>query len=193
MARPFTATDEQIIDAAHAVMARRGADHFTVSEVAREVGLSRAAITQRFNGVEALRSIVVNQLSSSFEQKIAQLNVAPGAPGLLDIANLVGMMAGARCRFSAFLLDYTSNISDRSRREFEERRGAVLRAAVARVMPPLAISQSAAVDAYMANLIGSLIAWQSSEHPDAAEFLRRRTRDWLLLAGILEVVPVEPD
>lgn len=184
MARPMSATDEEILEAAHAVMARQGADGFSVSEVAREVGLSRAAITQRFKGADHLRTLLLRQLSNTFEEALVQLKAEPGASGLLEVAGFVGGWTRGRANFSAFMLDYSANIADGTAKSRELRRGEALRAAVARVMPPLAVDPAVAVDAFMTHLTGSLFAWQSTEHPDAGSFLRERTQQWLKLVGI---------
>jgi AcrR family transcriptional regulator len=48
MARPLSATDEDILQSAQQVMRRRGFEGFSLSEVAREVGLTRTAIALRF-------------------------------------------------------------------------------------------------------------------------------------------------
>lgn len=189
MARPISASDEDILRAASAVMARRGPDGFSVAEVAREVGLSRAAITFRFKGVEDLRARVLDQFTASFEDILTTLRAEPGAPGLLEIAELVGRLAGGQQKFSAFLLDYSANMQDAARRRMEERRGEALRAAVAQVMPPLAIPREAAVNAFMAHVTGSLMAWHSDDQPDAAAFLRERTRNWLILTGVVDGEP----
>lgn len=184
MARPMSVTDEEILEAAHAVMARCGSDGFTVSEVARRVGLSRAAITHRFKGVEELRILLLKQMSHTFEDALAQLKGEPGAAGLVEIAEFVGGWTGMRTNFTAYMLDYSANIAAGAGVAAEVRRGEALRTAVAHVMPPLSVGPTAAVDAFMAHLIGSLFAWQSTDQSDAADFLRERTQEWLKLAGI---------
>jgi AcrR family transcriptional regulator len=185
MARPISASDEEILEAASAVMARRGADGFSVAEVAREIGLSRAAITFRFKSAEDLRARVLDRFSTSFEKRLATLRGEPGAAGLLEIAEFVGRLAGGQRGFSAFLLNYTANMQNDAQRRMEVRRGEVLRAAIARVMPPLAIPRDAAVNAFMAHVTGSLMAWYSFDTPDAGAFLRERTEHWLVLTGIV--------
>lgn len=48
MPRPKRISDAEILDATRRVMLRDGAERFTLADVAREVGLSRAALIQRF-------------------------------------------------------------------------------------------------------------------------------------------------
>lgn len=70
MPRPKLISDDQVLDATRRVMLRQGVAGFTLSDVAQEVGLSRAALIQRFanraglearvaaHGLEALRQLV---------------------------------------------------------------------------------------------------------------------------------------
>src|SRR5690606_862467 len=109
---------------------------------------------------------VLDRLSTSFEGMLTTLRAEPGAPGLMEIAEFVGRLAGGQQNFSAFLLDYSANMQSTARRRIEERRGEALRAAVAKVMPPLAIERDAAVAAFMAHVTGSLMAWHSYDDPD---------------------------
>ncbi len=47
MPRPKLKSDDEVLEAATAVLKRCGPINFTLSEVANEVGLSRAALIQR--------------------------------------------------------------------------------------------------------------------------------------------------
>ena len=60
----------------------------------------------------------------------------------------------------------------------------VLRELLARAMPGTAIDRDDAVDAFMAHLVGTLVAWQSRDDVDLRLFLRQRTMAWIRLAGI---------
>lgn len=184
MARPLSATDEEILNAAHHVVLRRGLDGFSVSEVAREVGLSRTAITLRFKSAEELKRSLMQRRAEQFEALLSAMDVKPGAAGLLAIAETIGEKAGTRESFSSFMLRFTSSTRDAALLELEARRGKSLRAVIDRAMPKTAIQHHAAVEAFSAHLIGSLLHWQASEEPDGKRFLRARTLDWLRLAGV---------
>ncbi|CAN7630548.1 TetR/AcrR family transcriptional regulator [Phenylobacterium sp. LjRoot225] len=184
MARPLSATDDQILEAAQEVLLRRGLDGFSVSEVAREVGLSRTAITLRFKSGDELKRTLVRRRVAQYEAQVMALDVEQGSAGLLAIVDMIAEKAGSRDKFSSFMLRYTSNIKDPILLELEQRRGQILRTAIAKVMPETAIDKSAAVDAFMANITGSLLNWQPSHDMDARQFLRERTFNWLRLVGI---------
>lgn len=184
MARPLSVTDEEILDVANRVIAMRGPEHFSVSEVAREVGLSRAAITLRFHSAEDLKRLLMQRRAEQFDRLLASLEIKRGAEGLLAIAELIGAKAGSRNGVANFMLRMSRNIHDPVLLELEERRGESLRSVIGQAMPRTAIEHSAAVDAFLAHLSGSLLQWQASEEPDGRRFLRDRTFDWLRLAGV---------
>jgi AcrR family transcriptional regulator len=184
MARPPSVTDDQIIDATERVFAKHGAQGLTVSEVAREVGLSRAAITLRFAGVDALKRHLLKRVAQQFEERLATIQLEPGAAGLLAIADMLGSMLKGRENLSNFWLRYNSNISDPLYRAMEENRGMVLRELVLSAMPETRIDKSEAVDLFMAQMTGSILNWQTSDYSDARQFLRKRAFDWIRLAGI---------
>jgi len=54
MPRPKLKSDDEVLEAATAVLKRCGPINFTLSEVANEVGLSRAALIQRFTNRDTL-------------------------------------------------------------------------------------------------------------------------------------------
>ena len=184
MARPLSVTDAEIMDATERVASRSGMQGLTVSEVAREVGLSRAAITLRFAGTDALRRLLMERLARQFEEEIAAVSLEFGPNGLLTVAAMLGSRLKGREQFANFWLRYYANILDPVALELEERRGRALRELIGSIMPETAIEKSAAVDAFMAHMTGSMLNWHVSDHPDAAVFLRARAVDWIRLAGI---------
>ena len=184
MARPFSATDDDILNAAELVMTRDGQQAFTLSAVAREVGLTRTAISMRFANASILKQMTMDRFVAEFEKKVRGLEVAHGASGLLAVADLLAHMVGARERLVNFLLSFIANSNDPMTMEMEEKRGEILRRVVSQAMPETAVGQGAAIDAFMAHLIGSLLGWQAGNDMDIREFLRGRTLVWIRLAGI---------
>ena len=184
MGRPLSVTDDEIIDATERVVAMYGATGLTVSEVARQVGLSRAAITLRFAGAEALKALVLERQARQFEERMASVVVDRGPAGLIAIAEMLGGRLKEPQKLSDFWVRYNSNIGDPLFRQMEDRRGVTLRALIDRAMPDTAIERAAAANAFMAHMSGSMLYWQSIGTPDASEFLRQRAIDWIRLAGI---------
>lgn len=184
MARPLSATDDEILDAACAVVARRGSDGFTLSEVARDVGLSRAALILRFQSADDLKRSSLQRLADRFDDRINAVAFEPGARGLLALADAIGGMIGGRENLTTFMFELNANMRDPELAMIEEQRGDTLRRAIARILPPLPVSAADAANAFMANLTGSIMQWQTTGDGNAARFLRERTVIWLTLAGI---------
>lgn len=183
MARPLSVTDEEILGAAEKVMAARGPSGFSMSEVAREVSLSRSAVSLRF---PALKQDVFRIATERFAQEIGSWHYAVGAAGLLEIATRIGRMVSGRSGFARFMLRFSENLEDPVGQELEIARGQILRDAVAQAMPPMRVTKQSAVDGFMAHISGSLLAWRATPDGDAEKFLRERTEIWLEMVGCLQ-------
>lgn len=184
MARPQTASDQDILKAAQRVILRRGFDAFTMAEVAAEVGLSRAAIILRFKSTEALKLRLTSQMVDKFAHALSALPVTPGGDGLLEISAFIGGMLKDHDNLTAFMRRYHANLTDRELLALERRRGQVLLDAIAARMPKTAIPKEAAVAAFMAHIGGTIMAWESMADVDAKTYFAKRTREWLTLAHI---------
>jgi TetR/AcrR family macrolide resistance operon transcriptional repressor len=184
MGRPFTASDEQILQAAGKVIARRGPEDFTLAEVAGEVGLSRAAIILRFKSTQALKVTLLTQMVERFARAVEVLPTTPSGNNLLELAAFIGGYVGTRESSAKFFASYTSNIRNRELFELEKKRGAALQQAISRVMPKVGIDHESAVIAFRTHLAGTIMAWLSLEHADSRIYMVMRTREWLKLAGV---------
>lgn len=69
MPRPRLATDEEIVAASAVVLLREGVDRFTLADVSRQVGLSRAALIARFDNRDGL----LRQLSARTREALTRL------------------------------------------------------------------------------------------------------------------------
>jgi len=185
MARPFTATDDDILRAAAKVMQRRGPDAFAMAEVAAEVGLSRAAIILRFKSTHDLKVTLLTKMVERFAEALAALPQSPSGDNLLRVAAFIGNHVGSREGSAKYFANYfTTNARDRELFELERLRGEVLRQAISKVMPQVVIDHDSAVTAFRSHLSGSIIAWLGNDEPDSCRHVVLRTREWLRLAGI---------
>ncbi len=184
MARPQSATDDEILDAAEAVMAERGPEGFSVSEVARQVGLSRAAISFRFDSPDGLKRSTFARAIGQVEHEVGTWSIVPGGDGLLEVAGGIGRMVSGRRGFARYILRFGASVDDPATRDMELQRGRIIREAVAKAMPEARVSRGEAVDAFMAHITGSLIAWRARPDGDAESFLRERTQIWLRMTGL---------
>jgi TetR/AcrR family macrolide resistance operon transcriptional repressor len=191
MARTPSVSDEEILEAARRVINRLGPGAFTITDVASEVGLSRAAIILRFKSTHALKVLLLNRMVDQFIEMLAQLPKTPSGDNLLIVAAFIGERASniderARKRgpLPSFFASYPANMEDPDLAALERRRGEALRVAVSRVMPMTTIGRKAAVTAFCAHMTGSIMASLAAEDTDSRAYLVSRTRDWLRLAGI---------
>src|SRR5581483_11914618 len=107
MGRPFTATDDDILQAAGKVIARRGPDGFSIAEVAADVGLSRAAIILRFKSTAALKVTLLNRMVEKFAAALRTLPQAPGGDNLLRLAAFIGGYIRSRESLASFFATYS--------------------------------------------------------------------------------------
>lgn len=185
MARPKQASDEEVLEAAHRIYRERGHQGFTLSELARDVGLSRAAIIQRFDSADALRMKLARERVGRFATILEGLPVTRGGDALVSLAAFIGGMVGGRRQLASFMQNMQADLGDGELRELEKTRGQAMLDAIEARMPAVAIDRASAALAFRAHLSGSLMQWQVEERAiSPADFLVERTRDWLRLAGI---------
>jgi TetR/AcrR family macrolide resistance operon transcriptional repressor len=184
MARPFTASDDDILHAARNVISKRGPDAFSIAEVASEVGLSRAAIILRFKSTHALKVASLTHMVQQFAAALEGLPSTPGGDNLLRVAAFIGSYVGSRESSSQFFASYSINVRDKELVALETRRGEFLRQAISRVMPDVAIDRQSAITAFVAHLSGSILNWIAQDNADSRGYLVTRTREWLKLVRI---------
>jgi len=184
MARPFTASDDQILQAARKVIGLRGADAFSIAEVASEVGLSRAAIILRFKSTHALKVASLTDLVREFADALEALPQDPSGDNLLRVAAFIGSYVRSRESSAKFFERYSANVKYRELIELEIRRSEALRKAVSNVMPPLSIDHQSAITAFCAHLTGSILTWIGLDDSNPRGYLVSRTSEWLRLARI---------
>jgi AcrR family transcriptional regulator len=184
MARKQSASDDEILQAALRVIMRRGHDGFTLSEVAREVGLSRAAIILRFKGTDALKLRLTAYIVDLFIKALDSLPVERSGNSLLALVAFIGRMITSPGSLTAFMRTYHANIRDEELVRLEIRRGDALKAAISARMPPVAIAHDSAVVEFAAHIGGTLMEWEAEIRTDACSYMVMRTKEWLQLAGI---------
>lgn len=184
MARTPTVSDEVILEAAGEVLWKRGVDGFTIAEVAKSVGLSRAALILRFTSTQALKVTLLKQMVERFSRLMSELPTTPGGDSLMELAAFIGRHANTRSSSAAFWAIYHSNLNDPDLSALEIERGMILRKAIFQMMPETRIDRDSAVAAFNAHLGGTMLALLAEEGAEPYEYLLERTREWLRLAGI---------
>ena len=184
MARPQIATETQILDVANRVLDRDGVDNCPLAAVARDVGLTRAAITFRFDSARKLKLMAIARRSQDFAALMNGLDLERGGNGLLRLAMFIGGLAKSPRNLISFMATSQANMLDEDLVELERDRGRSLRSAIDRAMPEHLLDRSGAIEMFAAQLTGTLIAWSASAETSGEQFLEQRTRVWLRMTGI---------
>ena len=134
MPRPKTVSDEDVLQAALGVLARDGMG-FTLTDVARAVGLSRATLIQRFGDRDALlRRMGAHEVEAT-RAWLDGLPVETGAGGLDRFLSEIVLGMGAGDGFSARVAIAALEARDPALREFAARRYALVIDAIAARLP----------------------------------------------------------
>lgn len=184
MARPQSVTDEAILSAARRIILKRGYERFTLSEVAKQVGLSRAALILRFKSADALRLRMTSEMVDRFVQELDTLPIDKSGDGLLALVAFIGARTQHRARVAQFFTILRANVRDAKLAALERKRGVAWYAAISARMPKTKIPHQAAVRSFAALLTGAISQWEATPGLDSNSYLNERARDWLTLAGI---------
>jgi TetR/AcrR family macrolide resistance operon transcriptional repressor len=135
MPRPRLHSDETILEAARNAMLRSGPSHFTLSEVATAVGISRAALIQRFSDRDTLHLRVMQMMTAEVRDYFAN---APRDTGLGPLWTLLrdlidGMGGGEGTE--GYLLVYWGDIRVPALLELARQRNAMVRNAIRDRLP----------------------------------------------------------
>ena len=136
MPRPKLRSDEEILEAATAVLKRRGPLDFTLSAVATEVGLSRAALIQRFTNRDRL---LVRMMERSVRQVHVHLDAMPAGPGpggLWEFLQALVRSMSTRDDFSVNFLIAWYELQVPELRELAIERNRAVVAGIRRRLPP---------------------------------------------------------
>ncbi|MFT5482817.1 MAG: TetR/AcrR family macrolide resistance operon transcriptional repressor [Halieaceae bacterium] len=185
MARPKSASDTDILQAAHRVFALRGPDGFSLAEVAREVKISRAAIIQRYGSTRSLMLTLTQQMVIGFRNLMDGLPVSRSGDALISLAQLIGRMAGSREQLALFQQNLHADLRDDDLTRFEGERSTIWFGAISKRMPETSIPHDTAVALFAAQIGGNLMQLHLQlDAVSASQFLVERTRAWLSLTAI---------
>jgi AcrR family transcriptional regulator len=118
--RPRKATDDDVFDAAGRVMSRRGPGELTLADIAREAGVTAAALVQRFGSKRELLHALSARAVASVPAMFAALRSAhPSSPltalrAYADCLAQLGETPGAMAHHLAYLqMDITDDVLHR--------------------------------------------------------------------------------
>ena len=102
MPRPKTVSDEEVLGAALEVMASKGMI-FTMADIARHVGLSRATLIQRFGDRDSMLRHMADQEVQATRSWLETFSTVEGGDGLWPFPKaIVGSMGEVGQTFGTF-------------------------------------------------------------------------------------------
>lgn len=142
MPRPKTVDDNTVLDAALKIMLRPQREAFTLSDVATEVGLSRAALIQRFQNRDGLQLRVAERGLQMLEEYLQE---APTHQGVDDVwtflRTLVNSM-GSDDRLPSLLMMLRDDMVDKELNTIAKARNRLIRNAISERLPDASEGQN---------------------------------------------------
>lgn len=142
MPRPKTVDDNTVLDAALKIMLRPQREAFTLSDVATEVGLSRAALIQRIQNRDGLQLRVAERGLQMLEEYLQE---APSHQGVDDVwtflRTLVNSM-GSDDRLPSLLMMLRDDMVDKELNTIAKARNRLIRNAISERLPDASEGQN---------------------------------------------------
>ncbi len=95
MARPRVIEQNDILDAAEAVVVRNGAAHLTLDAVAAEAGISKASVIYDYKTKQQLIKAVIERRVEKEEQRIQEATAGLGATPNASVRGLIASVSDA--------------------------------------------------------------------------------------------------
>ncbi len=175
MPRPRLYSDDQLLDAALQVLLNKGPSAFTLSDVASAIGMSRAAVIQRFTDKATLHRRVMEKLTREvvdyFEAHRVETGLGPVRALLADLISGMGSGAG----MEGYLLLMWGDVRDPALRKLAAERNRLVRQAIEIRLPGGASVAAQSASIIQAVIQGSCMQWLVEPHGDLSEFMLRQT------------------
>lgn len=180
MPRPKLHSDEFILDTALSVLLQKGPSAFTLSEVAEEVGISRAALIQRFKDKSTLHKKVMERNTQEVRDYFAKTSPETGLGPLWSMLKdlIAGMGSGAGTE--GYLLLLWGDVQEPSLRALAIERNKLVLGAIEARLPDEPHPQAQTAGLVQSVIQGACMQWLVEPEGDLAGYMTERTR--LLLA-----------
>jgi len=175
MPRPKTISDADVLAAALTVLAARGMD-FTLAELARHVGLSRATLIQRFGDRNAILLRLAQHEVAATRDWLDSLPVRQGRDALWQfLTEIVGSM-GSGDGFSARVVIASLEAGNDEMRALAGERYRLVQEAIAVRLPPGPAREETALHLH-AIIAGATMQWVATDGTvGLADLVLRRLR-----------------
>ncbi|KFE62487.1 regulatory protein, TetR [Hyalangium minutum] len=173
--RPKLHSDEAILDATMEVLLRRGLAGFTLNDVAAELGMSRAALIQRFKNKDTLYRRVMERSGAQRRDYLASMPVEVGAQGLWRFLTEIISGMGTGEGLDSYLLLAWQDLRDTTLRRMALERNLMVRDAIAARLPKMAERNEVA--AVLQDVIaGATMQWMVEREPSLTRYVLERVR-----------------
>ena len=176
MARPKLHSHEFILNTALSVLLQKGPTAFTLSEVAEAVGISRAALIQRFKDKATLHRKVMERNTQEVRDYFANANPAKGLDALWAMVKdlITGMGSGAGTE--GYLLLMWGDVQESSLRALAAERNRLVLKAIEERLPAEPRSPEDTAGLIQTVIQGSCMQWLVEPEGELATFMTARTR-----------------
>jgi AcrR family transcriptional regulator len=176
MPRPKLHSDDQILQVAQAVLLEKGPALFTLSDVANGVGISRAALIQRFRDKANLHYCVMERMTQEVRDYFADAGCETGLDPLwLMLKDLIAGM-GSGPGTEGYLLLLWADVQDASLRALAAERNRLVLTAIETRLPRTPHDPKAAASLIQSVIQGACMQWLVEPDGELAGFMTHRTR-----------------
>lgn len=180
MARPKLHSDEFILDTALSILLQKGPSAFTLSDVAGAVGISRAALIQRFKDKATLHHKVMERNTQEVRDYFAKASPEKGLDPLWAMLKdlIAGMGSGAGMEGHLLLL--WGDVQEPSLRALAAERNRLVLQAIEARLPAGPRPSDHTAGLIQTVIQGACMQWLVEPEGELAAFMTERTR--MLLA-----------
>ncbi len=182
MSRTKKISDEAVLDGALRVMYRAGPEAFTLAAVATETGLAPATLLQRFGDKQGLVVRAIGRDNGEFARMIGEAPAAVGRDAVLDLFWLLTPDIDDPKALADRLLWLREDFRNAELGALARARFDLLRAAIARRLPPLALAPSVAARLLEAQWQGAVNQWSFFHEGRLLDYVARCLNEWFDLA-----------
>jgi TetR/AcrR family macrolide resistance operon transcriptional repressor len=180
MPRKKTASDDDVLDAANAVLAEAGSTNFTLADVARKVALSRAALIQRFDNRETILRMMAEREVVATKAYLASIPIEQGLDGLWRFLREIIDSMGSGEGFSVRILIAFMESRETALRACAAERYRLVQEAIALRLPDVADRDELALHLH-AVIAGATMQWVATQEGDLSAYVRRRAAEAIMI------------
>lgn len=181
MPRPKLHSDAAILDTAMGVLLRKGPSAFTLSDVAEAMGMSRAALIQRFTDKSTLHLRVMERMTQGVRDYFASAGSGKGLEPLWAMLKdlIAGMGSGAGTE--GYLLLLWGDVQAPELRALAAERNELVLQAIQDRLPPGTAAPAETAALVQCVIQGACMQWLVTPQGDLSAFMTERTRQVLSL------------